>query len=493
MTIAILSFLIFTIVLLILKIENKLTFVFGLGFISIMILMLTLVFYTIRISNFHYFFRFEFFVIKYLGKIPISYHDIKYLMSIGITAFLAVMLYFFIGDASKNLNIKKNLKYISAFIIFSLFFIYFNSTPCAETIYLNIQYAENDRKVWIFNNLQKLIVVYNVIYIIMACVLPYCRIFREYKTTRLFYTKRYLISLAFAVLILQTLFLFVIFATPLRHYIINSSLYDIFTVTKMYTREIDYYLLIITLSLLTVLAFIFIKSYLLKDDDFLKTNRNQKKKIRFIMKDVRHIFHTLKNLMALILVLVDKAIETNGTDESIESMIEIKDNVATFFNKIKKFLDIHNQPEFTFDNIQLLDCVSSAAAKVKKIYGINAEIRVDCEDTAVWGCAQDFTEVFLNLISNSAEAISSDGKIVIKMWSEDKWVCVSVWDNGVGIERKLIGNLFKPFCSSKKNFNNWGIGLSYVKKVVEAYFGFVCVKSVLGKYTEFQVILPMAK
>ena len=63
-------------------------------------------------------------------------------------------------------------------------------------------------------------------------------------------------------------------------------------------------------------------------------------------------------------------------------------------------------------------------------------------------------------------------------------------DNGCGIDKKMMKRLFKPFASTKKTFNNWGIGLSHVKDVVDAHFGFINVKSKPNEFTEFQIILP---
>ena len=112
----------------------------------------------------------------------------------------------------------------------------------------------------------------------------------------------------------------------------------------------------------------------------------------------------------------------------------------------------------------------------------------------VYGDFNCLQEMFFNLVSNAAEALEQHGaddkNLCVRVWTENPWVCVSIKDNGGGIDKKIIGSIFKPFCSTKRSFTNWGLGLAYVKTVAEAHLGYVDVES-KGNSTEFQVLLPI--
>ena len=85
------------------------------------------------------------------------------------------------------------------------------------------------------------------------------------------------------------------------------------------------------------------------------------------------------------------------------------------------------------------------------------------------------------------------GTITINLKSENHLAVIEFLDDGLGIERREIKKMFSMLYSSKKTQKNWGIGLSYVKRVVDIYNGYIYVKSVPGKYTLFQILLPIEK
>lgn len=489
MTIAMICVLIFTVFLLTFRVRNRLSFVFGGGFIAVNLLIMALALYTMRISNYRYFFQFEFYIMKYLAKLKISFYDIKYVMLVSIVAFLVVMMYFFIDGASGKSFASKRIKTVFLFAASAILFVYINSNAFAENIFLYKSYYKDTKKLYFIDFVGNFVTAYSYVYILFICVLPYIRYIKEYRVTKMFYRKKYLISLMWAILFLQSLFLSILVLSPLRYFFANSNIYDIEGISQSTIKGLDYYILIITVVLLTVLGFIFIKSYVLSEVNIFK-NKHNKKKANFVFKDVRHVFHTFKNLMALFLVLDNNAINNYGTKEGMESLLEIKSNILSFSERMNKILDIYNYTAKAYDYVKISDCVLDAASKLTISKNVKAKVNIECDEGIVYGDREEITEIFFNLLSNSAEAISDDGVICANVWAEGKWICTSIRDNGCGIDKKIMKKMFKPFVSSKKTFNNWGIGLSHVKDVVDAHFGFVNVKSRVSEFCEFQIILP---
>ena len=93
---------------------------------------------------------------------------------------------------------------------------------------------------------------------------------------------------------------------------------------------------------------------------------------------------------------------------------------------------------------------------------------------------------------NAVDAVKAknipDGRIDINFIEEDKWLCVDLTDNGIGMSRKETKKIWKPFVSSKKTFMNWGIGLSQVRNIIEAHLGYIDIMSKKNEYTKIQLV-----
>ncbi|MBL4574811.1 MAG: PEP-CTERM system histidine kinase PrsK [Opitutaceae bacterium] len=104
--------------------------------------------------------------------------------------------------------------------------------------------------------------------------------------------------------------------------------------------------------------------------------------------------------------------------------------------------------------------------------------------------AEQILKVVINLVLNATEALSDGGEIRIETRLHDKWVVLTVKDNGCGISKEFLNNsLFRPFKTTKKN--GLGIGMFQSKMIVEAHGGRMMVESEPELGTTFQVRLPV--
>jgi two-component system phosphate regulon sensor histidine kinase PhoR len=105
--------------------------------------------------------------------------------------------------------------------------------------------------------------------------------------------------------------------------------------------------------------------------------------------------------------------------------------------------------------------------------------------------------VINNLIENAIKYSNEQPKIAIRTENDKKNMLISVSDNGVGMNRKHIKHIFNDFYRvSTGNIHNQkgqGLGLVYVKKIVELHGGTVSVKSEPDKGTTFCMALPLNK
>ena len=102
-------------------------------------------------------------------------------------------------------------------------------------------------------------------------------------------------------------------------------------------------------------------------------------------------------------------------------------------------------------------------------------------------------QVFLNMITNAAQAMGDSGTLTIRSIAKPSFVEVSFEDTGTGIPDDVLPKIFDPFFTTKPVGEGTGLGLSIVHKIIQGHGGAIRVKSQVGKGTTFFVELPLAQ
>jgi signal transduction histidine kinase len=113
----------------------------------------------------------------------------------------------------------------------------------------------------------------------------------------------------------------------------------------------------------------------------------------------------------------------------------------------------------------------------------------------VRGIAGQLTQVFVNLFTNAAHAMtSSGGALVVRTRPGDTadWVKVEVIDEGHGIEAAHINQIFEPFFTTKTDGRGTGLGLAIVRGIIAAHGGTLVASSVPDRGAVFCLTLPSA-
>jgi two-component system NtrC family sensor kinase len=106
---------------------------------------------------------------------------------------------------------------------------------------------------------------------------------------------------------------------------------------------------------------------------------------------------------------------------------------------------------------------------------------------------QQLNQVFMNLLINAAQAITTHGQIRIRTYQEGKNVIIEISDTGVGIPKEMIPRIFEPFFTTKEVGQGTGLGLSVAYGIVQKHNGKIEVESEANKGTTFRVILPSGR
>lgn len=147
-------------------------------------------------------------------------------------------------------------------------------------------------------------------------------------------------------------------------------------------------------------------------------------------------------------------------------------------------IDIHNLIEQTIHNIKLQ--VENKEGEITT--ELNAKNPVISADRV------HVTNIVFNLIDNALKYSKENPKIKITASSDNEGVFISVKDNGIGIskenQKRVFDTMYRVPTGNIHNVKGFGLGLSYVKAVVEKHGGSIKVESELGKGSVFTLYLP---
>jgi signal transduction histidine kinase len=199
--------------------------------------------------------------------------------------------------------------------------------------------------------------------------------------------------------------------------------------------------------------------------------------------------HALKDVK---LMLRDEDLEANLSEaedltrDSIAGLAELTEMAQS----LKDFSRLDRAPIANFDVNNGLDKTLLIAkniikhkANVSKFYGEIPEIQ--CSPSQI-------NQVFLNIITNAAQAIETHGEIVIttRLHDADR-VAIQISDNGCGIPQENLSKIRDPFFTTKEVGTGTGLGLSIVDEIIRSHHGELLVESEVGRGSTFTVVLPI--
>ena len=124
---------------------------------------------------------------------------------------------------------------------------------------------------------------------------------------------------------------------------------------------------------------------------------------------------------------------------------------------------------------------------------MNAQLLAPAADVIVSGDRQRLQQVFGNLVDNAIKYTPPDGRIWIKLTTEDKFAVVHVEDTGVGIPHDMLHHIFELFTQvDPQRSTGLGVGLALVRELVVLHGGSVqAISKGINEGSEFSVRLPL--
>lgn len=234
----------------------------------------------------------------------------------------------------------------------------------------------------------------------------------------------------------------------------------------------------------------------------------RQKKITEVKNDlINNITHEFKTPLSTISIASDALADSSfSKDENmlkkytrmistenkrLTTMVESLLNTAAFESGNYKLnleeLNINSLIENVVDTLE--EYLESHSAKV--------ELNLESSTDLVLGDEFHLSNVFKNLIENAVKYCRDNPQIVITTKNYNSSIVVYVKDNGIGIskehQRRVFDTFYRVPTGNIHDVKGNGIGLSYVKKMVEAHKGNINLKSKIGSGSTFTIILPVLK
>jgi len=152
-----------------------------------------------------------------------------------------------------------------------------------------------------------------------------------------------------------------------------------------------------------------------------------------------------------------------------------------------KLLDAHKMIRTAVQNIELPILEKNGAIDVQ----LNAERHTLFADEV------HFTNIINNLLDNSVKYSSSHPHIKLSTSNHGNYLVIKIEDNGIGMNKETLNRIFEKFYRAHTgnihNVKGFGLGLSYVKTMVEAHKGSIKAESTPGKGTIFTLLFPLKR
>ena len=282
----------------------------------------------------------------------------------------------------------------------------------------------------------------------------------------------------------------------LSYYIILFTLYFIIKNKKdfistytilniMYMFLLDNYNIIFLISIYLIYNLIILLKKRMKLYYTLEDIENNK----LIKTSIFKVTHEIKNPLAVIKGYLS-IFDPYDSEKCLKYKNILEIEVENALNVLKDFSSI-NHLDIKKNNINYYDLLMEAKETILPFFN-DKNIKLNISSPRELFVNADYNrikQVLINILKNSTEALSDNGKIDIKSYIENNKLITIIKDNGHGMDKETIDNLFTPFYS-KKSFGT-GLGLCLSKEIIELHNGMIKYTSKLNLYTEVKIVIPV--
>lgn len=240
----------------------------------------------------------------------------------------------------------------------------------------------------------------------------------------------------------------------------------------------------------------------------LETQLRQSQKMQSVGQLAAGVAHDFNNILTIIQghseLIAGKEKLTPPGEESLDQIRMAAERAAKLTHQLLTF------GRKQFMQVELLDMnevIHRVTQMLRRVLGENVSLRCNLAPRLpmIEADATMMEQIIMNLSVNARDAMPGGGSLIIGTVPvlvsrqyvtrnpearEGTFLCLTVCDNGTGIDPDKIDKLFEPFFTTKEVGKGTGLGLATVFGIVKQHQGWIEVESELGKGTTFKVFLP---
>ena len=407
-------------------------------------------------------------------------------MNLFQTIFLDVVLlsfpalvYLIYLTTNKNISNKNKKLYLTLVLITSFFLLYnygIDTTKLIPVLVLN--------PIVIFSYLEDKYIFANIISIIIILIYSYyfnniSFLCIEYILINLLYLSKKYINLN------NVLFLNINIYINIIIYFIWIYIYNI----NFFNINLLISIIFCYLFIVNIFCFIYETGKKIMGTHLTFKELQQEKQIRL---SLFKITHEIKNPIAVCKCYLDM-INVNDTKQVERYVPILKSEIERLLSLLQDFLLI-NKSNLDLDIMDFNMLLEDIVDKLNTFMidnNINLNLDIIDDEIYINGDYNRLSQVLINILKNSIEAIPQDskGKISISTKIKNNKYYLVVEDNGVGMDKEVLSNMKKPFYTTKKRGS--GLGVSLIYEIVEAHSGKIEYDSIYGKGTKVTLELPL--
>jgi two-component system, cell cycle sensor histidine kinase and response regulator CckA len=250
--------------------------------------------------------------------------------------------------------------------------------------------------------------------------------------------------------------------------------------------------------------------------DLLEAQLRESQKMEAIGTLAGGIAHDFNNILAVILGNLSLARQdvANKPSQALESLDEIEKAAQRARDLVQQILSFSRRQATQMKWLSLQPVVEESVRFLRVTLPLRMSIETQFGDhlPLVSADATQIQQVVLNLVNNAMQAMGQGcGRIVVKLAqvvvgseqvqavpqleslagaNNGRTVCLSVSDNGPGMDETTLGRIFEPFFTTKPVDEGTGLGLSVVHGIAASHGSVVVVESKIGVGTTFSLYFP---
>lgn len=211
--------------------------------------------------------------------------------------------------------------------------------------------------------------------------------------------------------------------------------------------------------------------------------------------------HEINNPLAIIdqkAGLIEDLIGISGNFEYKDAILETLQGVYRNIERCKaithRLLGFARRTDVQTEPILINESITEVLQFLENsmVYNrINIDLQMQENLPEILSDGLQLQQIFLNIVNNAIDAIGKDGTITITTYLVAGDIRVVIQDDGPGIDKEVLSNIFEPFYTTKEQGKGTGLGLSITYGLIKKLGGDITVRSQVGIGTAFTITIPI--